>query len=99
MRFAVWLLQVMQLSPAGGISRSCTLQPRAWPALSLQDMWVTGFGFGPSDLPLIIREFSKAGDIAQVATWGGKLGSGGSCKALPAAAAPEHTSQVLAAVA
>ena len=30
------------------------------------DVWVTVFGFGPSDLPLVIREFSKAGDIVQV---------------------------------
>ncbi|PRW18392.1 nuclear pore complex NUP35-like [Chlorella sorokiniana] len=35
-----------------------------------EDTWVTVFGFGPSDLPLVIREFSKAGDIAQFGTFG-----------------------------
>ncbi|PSC73480.1 Nucleoporin NUP53 [Micractinium conductrix] len=34
------------------------------------DVWVTVFGFGPSDLPLVIREFSKAGDIVQFGTFG-----------------------------
>lgn len=46
---------------------------------ALKDSWVTVFGFGPSDLPLVIREFSKAGDIAQVgglAGWAGLAGLG-----------------------
>ena len=30
------------------------------------DTWVTVFGFSQADLPLVIREFSKAGDITQV---------------------------------
>lgn len=33
---------------------------------SYEDTWVTVFGFGTNDLPLVIREFSKAGDILQV---------------------------------
>ena len=41
-----------------------------WHPPPLQDTWVTVFGFGPSDLPLVIREFSKAGDIAQVGARG-----------------------------
>lgn len=36
----------------------------------LEEPWVTVFGFGPADLPLIIREFSKAGDIVQVCVHG-----------------------------
>lgn len=32
----------------------------------LDEPWVTVFGFGPADLPLVIREFSRAGDIVQV---------------------------------
>jgi len=41
--------------------------------------WVTVFGFSPSDLPLVIREFSKAGHIQQVGA-----GRCGVCRALPA---------------
>jgi nuclear pore complex protein Nup53 len=37
---------------------------------ALDDTWVTVFGFGPDDLPLVIREFSKAGDIQQFGTLG-----------------------------
>ena len=32
---------------------------------ALDETWVTVFGFSQADLPLIIREFSKAGDIQQ----------------------------------
>jgi hypothetical protein len=32
----------------------------------LEDTWVTVFGFAQADLPLVIREFSKAGNIQQV---------------------------------
>ncbi|KAI3435617.1 hypothetical protein D9Q98_001678 [Chlorella vulgaris] len=36
----------------------------------LEDTWVTVFGFAQADLPLVIREFSKAGNIQQFGTFG-----------------------------
>lgn len=43
---------------------------RAGGSEGYEDTWVTVFGFGPSDMPLVIREFSKAGDIQQFGTFG-----------------------------
>ncbi len=41
----------------------------------LQDTWVTVFGFGSDDLPLVLGEFQKCGDILQ---WG-SFGASPSC--------------------
>lgn len=35
-----------------------------------QDVWVTIFGFGQQDIPVVLREFSKCGDILQWGSFG-----------------------------
>ncbi|KAL6764941.1 hypothetical protein V8C86DRAFT_2466287 [Haematococcus lacustris] len=40
------------------------------PAPQYEDVWVTIFGFTPTDVPLILREFSSCGDILQWGTYG-----------------------------
>lgn len=35
-----------------------------------EDTWVTVFGFGGDDLPLVLREFQRCGDILQWGTFG-----------------------------
>eukprot|EP00878_Enallax_costatus_P009155 GHUV01009570.1.p1 GENE.GHUV01009570.1~~GHUV01009570.1.p1 ORF type:complete len:244 (+),score=58.93 GHUV01009570.1:223-954(+) len=39
------------------------------------DTWVTVFGFGPDDLPLVLREFQRCGDILQWGTFGASANS------------------------
>lgn len=56
-----------------------------------EDTWVTVFGFGPNDLPLVMREFSKAGDILQVGWEGGP-------RLLQAGFTPRHLCWVVPAV-
>jgi hypothetical protein len=41
---------------------------------ALEDTWVTVFGFNQADMPLVIREFSRAGDILQFGTFGDGAG-------------------------
>eukprot|EP00877_Chromochloris_zofingiensis_P003266 jgi/Chrzof1/12940/Cz07g13080.t1 len=36
----------------------------------LDDLWVTVFGFSPQDLPTVLREFQRCGDILQWGTFG-----------------------------
>eukprot|EP00879_Flechtneria_rotunda_P033816 GHRR01037619.1.p1 GENE.GHRR01037619.1~~GHRR01037619.1.p1 ORF type:complete len:162 (+),score=53.74 GHRR01037619.1:55-486(+) len=40
------------------------------PASQAQDTWVTVFGFGPDDLPLVLREMQRCGDVVQWGTFG-----------------------------
>jgi nuclear pore complex protein Nup53 len=35
-----------------------------------EDTWVTVFGFAPDDLPLVLQEFQRCGDILQWGTFG-----------------------------
>lgn len=35
-----------------------------------EDTWVTVYGFSPDDLPLVLREFQRCGDILQWGTFG-----------------------------
>ena len=51
-------------APGGAAGRGLARAPHAFE--QFEDTWVTVFGFSQSDLPLVIREFSKAGDIQQV---------------------------------
>jgi hypothetical protein len=60
-------------APAGTAGREVARASHAFD--QFEDTWVTVFGFSQSDLPLVIREFSKAGDIQQVG--GGRDGGGG----------------------
>lgn len=48
-------------------------------APSTDDTWVTIFGFAPGDLPAVLREFQRCGDILQWGTFGcgGGPGAGG----------------------
>ena len=40
------------------------------PAPQAHDSWVTVYGFTPSELPLVLKEFQKCGDILQWGTFG-----------------------------
>lgn len=53
-------------APAAAAPGRELARPAGGDVASYEDTWVTVFGFGPNDLPLVIREFSKAGDILQV---------------------------------
>eukprot|EP00775_Hariotina_reticulata_P011821 gene11821-11965_t len=48
---------------------------RLEPVRQLDDTWVTVFGFGPDDLPLVLREFQHSGDILQWGTFGASVQS------------------------
>lgn len=54
--------------PAAAVGQELARAAHAFEALD--ETWVTVFGFCQADLPLVIREFSKAGDIQQFGTFG-----------------------------
>jgi len=67
----------MSTSPIGGMSSqqpAAAGVPREYapvgPAVREYDStWVTVFGFGQGDVPLVLREFGKCGDIVQFGTF------------------------------
>jgi len=40
------------------------------PSLQYEDVWVTVYGFTQAEVPLILKEFSRCGDILQWGTYG-----------------------------
>lgn len=57
-------------APAAAAPSRELARPAGGDVAGYEDTWVTVFGFGPNDLPLVMREFSKAGDILQFGTFG-----------------------------
>lgn len=58
--------------PAAAVGQELARAAHAFEALD--ETWVTVFGFCQADLPLVIREFSKAGDIQQASRCLGGVG-------------------------